>query len=186
MAPQITFGTDALLDMGGVAGIEPPMPPVVFSFSKSSPSASASDVQANWYSPLRIGDVQCTHRLLDANTDEVLAFKDARTVFHGKCPDAITDDDIWRQYAELGEDAIVGLRWINDPSGKFRGFGFVEFKTPELAKQVCGGLDPPSPGALLDNVCRGSAAFKPAGLWSIPERLRTIVNLWPRTNNFSQ
>ena len=34
--------------------------------------------------------------------DADMAIRDARTVFHGRCPDSITDDDFYRHYAPLG------------------------------------------------------------------------------------
>ena len=36
----------------------------------------------------------------------------------------------------MDQDAIVDIRWVTDPSGAFKGFGFVEFKCQELAKQA--------------------------------------------------
>jgi len=93
--------------------------------------------RASQYAAVPVGEVACLHRLLNRLHMEVddgdMALRDARTLFHGRCPDSITDDHFLTHYAPLGPDAVQGIRWGTHRDGRFKGFGFVEFKTVDLA-----------------------------------------------------
>ena len=61
----------------------------------------------------------------------------ARLLYIGRCPPDIRDAQLRYHWRELGPDAIVRCNW-EDKGGVFQGYGFVEFRTQDLAKQVCG------------------------------------------------
>lgn len=49
------------------------------------------------------------------------------TIFIGKCPDSIEDDDIRQLFQSCG--TVTSIRWVNDKAtGKFKGCGFVVFE----------------------------------------------------------
>eukprot|EP01097_Dermamoeba_algensis_P007493 TRINITY_DN472_c0_g1_i1.p1 TRINITY_DN472_c0_g1~~TRINITY_DN472_c0_g1_i1.p1 ORF type:complete len:432 (+),score=150.04 TRINITY_DN472_c0_g1_i1:115-1296(+) len=51
----------------------------------------------------------------------------SHTVFIGKCPDSIEDDDIRQLFQSCG--TVSSIRWVTDKmSGKFKGCGFVVFE----------------------------------------------------------
>ena len=53
----------------------------------------------------------------------------------GRCPDAITDNDLLTHWASLGPDAIKKISWA-EKDGNFKGFGFVLFNSPSLAEKA--------------------------------------------------
>jgi len=58
-----------------------------------------------------------------------------RSIFIGKCPDTITDGDIFEHYASLGPEAIQIIRWA-ERAGRFKGFGYIQFSSLELATRA--------------------------------------------------
>ena len=53
----------------------------------------------------------------------------------GKCPDSITNDDLYQHYGALGEGAIVNVIWIGK-GDSFKGYGFVYFKDADTKFQA--------------------------------------------------
>jgi superfamily II DNA/RNA helicase len=64
-----------------------------------------------------------------------------RTVFLGRCPDAITEEDVRAHYAPLGPDAILSILFPR-PNGVFKGFGHVTFGSAQLAAEAA-AMPPP-------------------------------------------
>lgn len=50
------------------------------------------------------------------------------------------------------QDAVASIKWATDPSGKFKGFGVVEFKSPAIAKKAS-TMSPPQVGVTDERVC---------------------------------
>eukprot|EP00668_Euglena_longa_P012931 GGOE01015447.1.p1 GENE.GGOE01015447.1~~GGOE01015447.1.p1 ORF type:complete len:587 (+),score=179.69 GGOE01015447.1:25-1761(+) len=64
-----------------------------------------------------------------------------RTIFLGRCPDAVQPDHIHAHYRALGKDSIASILFPR-PKGVFKGFGHVTFRSAELAAQAA-AMPPP-------------------------------------------
>eukprot|EP00668_Euglena_longa_P032018 GGOE01041300.1.p1 GENE.GGOE01041300.1~~GGOE01041300.1.p1 ORF type:complete len:643 (+),score=228.34 GGOE01041300.1:22-1929(+) len=66
------------------------------------------------------------------------------TVFVGRCPESVTDGDMYEHFAAVGADTIQGIRWAQK-QGRFMGFGYIQFASPQLAAKAA-ALSPPMIG----------------------------------------
>eukprot|EP00670_Eutreptiella_braarudii_P010199 CAMPEP_0174310078 /NCGR_PEP_ID=MMETSP0810-20121108/2820_1 /TAXON_ID=73025 ORGANISM="Eutreptiella gymnastica-like, Strain CCMP1594" /NCGR_SAMPLE_ID=MMETSP0810 /ASSEMBLY_ACC=CAM_ASM_000659 /LENGTH=471 /DNA_ID=CAMNT_0015417891 /DNA_START=26 /DNA_END=1444 /DNA_ORIENTATION=+ len=91
------------------------------------------------------------------NTQEIAAkavnerkgSKQDNCLFMGKCPDSITNDDLYQHYGALGEGAIVNVIWIGK-GDSFKGYGFVYFKDADTKFQALMMPPPQVAGRTLD------------------------------------
>lgn len=88
-------------------------------------------------------------------------------VYFGNLPYSCTSDDLKNLVSELGYDPASAKVVLDDDSGRSKGFGFVEFRTPQAAAEAIrdlnGHVHKGRPLRAAEAVVRGGRASWPRG-----------------------